>query len=74
MKVGELYRLAGLTYGNLPPEGSLWLYLGPNLIHREDGVTITNHLFLVEGVRRLTDVTFLKFLWPIETKTDRICP
>jgi len=64
MKVGELYRLARLAYGNLPPEGSLWLYLGPKPIHREGGVTIINHLFLVEGQERLTDVTFLKFLYP----------
>ena len=74
MKVGALYRLAGLTYANLPPEGSLWLYLGPESLHRDDGVTIVNHRFLVEGVRRLADVTFLRFLYPIETKTDRICP
>ena len=64
MKVGELYRLARLAYGNLPPEGSLWLYLGISPIHRDDGVTIINHLFLVEGQERLTDVTFLKFLYP----------
>ena len=68
MRVGELYRLAGIRYGDLPPEDSLWLYVGPRTVtvRSANTVTITNHLFLVEGQERLADATFLKFLYPIQ--------
>jgi len=68
MKVGKLYRLAGIRYGDLPPEGSLWLYMGPRTVtvRSANTATITNHLFLVEGHERLADATFLRFLYPIQ--------
>ena len=68
MKVGALYRLAGIRYRDLPPEGSLWLYLGPRTttFRSANAVTLINHLFLVEGQERLADASFLKFLYPIQ--------
>ena len=68
MKIGALYRLVGIHYRDLPPEGSLWLYLGPRTttFRSANTVTLINHLFLVGGQERLADASFLKFLYPIQ--------
>jgi len=42
------------------------IYLGEDIINREDGVTIVNHKFLVGGCVAVTDKTFLKFIREIE--------
>ena len=42
------------------------LYLGEDIIHRDDGVTVTNHVVLVDGHKRILDKTFLKFLEPAD--------
>ena len=42
------------------------LYLGENIIEREDGVVITNHKFLVGGTVTLADKTFVQFLREID--------
>jgi len=41
------------------------LYLGEDVIEREDGVRIVNHAVLVKGQRRILDRTFLRFLEPL---------
>lgn len=73
MKVGELYEI---RHKWILPHGTraFWfdcgpvLYLGEDVIEREDGVRIVNHAVLAKGQRRLLDNTFLKFLEPL-TKT-----
>ncbi len=73
MQVGELYEVRHkwmLPYST----SSFWLdcgpilYLGEDVIEREDGVRIVNHAVLVKGERRILDGSFLKFLEPL-TKT-----
>ena len=44
------------------------IYLGEDVIEREDGARIVNHAVLVKGQRRILDRSFLKFLEPL-TKT-----
>ena len=73
MKVGELYQVCHKWA--LPRDTSeFWstcgpvLYLGEDVIEREDGSKIVNHAVLVRGQRRLLDRTFLRFLEPL-TKT-----
>ena len=70
MKVGELYEVRHkwmLPHSNR----EFWsacgpvLYLGEDVIEREDGVRIVNHAVLVKGQRRLLDGSFLKFLEPL---------
>ena len=66
MIVGELYEVC---YKWLLPHstGQFWhecgpvLYLGEDVIERDDGVRIVNHAVLVNGERRIVDRTFLKF-------------
>lgn len=73
MKVGELYEIG---HKWLLPHSTrkFWqecgpvLYLGEDVIERDDGVKIVNHAVLVKGQRRLLDGSFLKFLEPL-TKT-----
>ena len=64
MKVGELYilskRATHQTFGEWM--GKPALYLGEDIINRSDGVTITNHTFMVGGEKRITDRSFLKML------------
>ncbi len=43
------------------------LYLGEDVIDREDGLRIVNHAVFVKGEKRLLDRTFLKFLEPLTT-------
>ena len=64
MKVGELYTLSKRCTHNTFKD---WkdkpaLYLGVSIINRSDGVTITNHAFLLGGERRITNPTFLRSL------------
>jgi len=73
MKIGELYEIQHKWM--LPYSASkFWLdcgpilYLGEDVIDREDGVRIVNHAVLVKGQRRILDGSFLKFLEPL-TKT-----
>ena len=70
MKVGELYQVCHKWL--LPHSLSdFWsscgpvLYLGEDVIEREDGAKIVNHAVFVDGQRRILDHTFLKFLEPI---------
>ena len=69
MKVGELYILSKRATHQTFSEwqGKPALYLGEDIIERSDGVTITNHAFMLGGERRLTDRTFLKMLDPLTT-------
>ena len=71
MKVGELYQVCHKWL--LPHSVSdFWsncgpvLYVGEDIIHREDGVTIVNHAVLAGGEHRILDRSFLKFLEPID--------
>ena len=70
MKVGELYSVCNKW--QLPRSTSeFWLncghviYLGEDIIHREDGEAIVNHAVLAGGEQRILDRSFLKFLEPI---------
>ena len=73
MQVGELYEV---RHKWLLPHSTrdFWqdcgpvLYLGEDVIEREDGVRIVNHAVLARGERRILDRTFLRFLEPL-TKT-----
>ena len=70
MKVGDLYEV---RHKWLLPFSTrdFWsscgpiLYLGEDVIRRDDGITVINHLVLVAGERRIIDNSFLKFLEPI---------
>ena len=70
MQVGELYEIRHKWL--LPHDArGFWstcgpvLYLGEDVIDREDGVRIVNHAVLVKGERRTLDRSFLKFLEPL---------
>ena len=72
MKVGKLYEVR--HHWLLPHNTSdFWrdcgpvLYLGEDVIEREDGARIVNHAVLVKGQRRILDRSFLKFLEPLTT-------
>ncbi len=72
MQVGELYEVRHKWL--LPRSTSdFWsdcgpvLYLGEDVIERDDGVRIVNHAVLVKGERRILDGSFLKFLEPLTT-------
>lgn len=71
MVKGKLYEVRHqwcLPHGN---PGEFWktcgpvLYLGEDIIERDDGVRIVNHAVLVKGQRRLLDASFLRFLEPL---------
>ena len=70
MKVGEVYTLRHKWLLPFDPS-DFWsncgpvVYLGEDVIHRSDGVTITNHAVLVAGETRILDHTFLRFLEPL---------
>lgn len=76
MKVGELYRVKSiwaLPRGNDPKSGHMFwskcgpvLYLGEDVIEREDGARIVNHVVLVDGERRVVDYSFLRFFEHID--------
>lgn len=73
LKVGKLYEVrhkwllrdaAGTSsFGPARPV----LYLGEDVIDREDGLRIVNHAVFIKGEKRLLDRTFLKFLEPLTT-------
>ena len=73
LKVGELYMVRDInSIGYYPSRSPTWrnapvLYLGEDVIERDDGVRIVNHVVLVKGEKRLLDRTFLKFLKPLTT-------
>lgn len=70
MKVGDLYEV---RHKWLLPFSTrdFWsscgpvLYLGEDVIRRDDGITVINHSVLVDGETRILDNSFLKFLEPI---------
>ncbi len=71
MKQGDLYKVRHKWL--LPHSTSkFWsscgaiLYLGEDIIHRDDGKKIINHVVLVDGQRRILEKSFLKFLEPID--------
>lgn len=74
MEVGKLYRVC---HRWLLPHGTsdFWencgpvLYLGEDVIEREDGAKIVNHAVFANGQRRTLDRSFLKFLEPIDEKS-----
>ena len=76
LKVGQLYTadMSGYRGGwNRASDnakdrwhGKLALYLGQNIIERDDGITICNEKFLLSGVQVLTDRTFIKFMREID--------
>tara|TARA_Y100000310_G_C20449338_1_gene699915 strand:+ start:291 stop:533 length:243 start_codon:yes stop_codon:yes gene_type:complete len=74
MKVGELYKVAHrwlLPLGTPTPWKTCGpvLYLGEDVIERDDGVRIVNHAVFVAGQRRIVDHTFLKFFEPLDINT-----
>ena len=67
MKIGDLYRCTWHTRASPSPirndcTDQLCLYVGEDEINRADGVKIVNHIFLVSGVLRIVDKTFLKYM------------
>ena len=71
MEIGKLYEVRHKWL--LPHSTSdFWsncgsvLYLGEDIIHRSDGVTVINHAVLVDGQHRILDQSFLKFLEPVD--------
>ena len=66
LKVGALYEI-GFRW-LLPMRPNRWedcgviVYLGEDVIHREDGVKITNHALLVDGERVIVDYHFTRLL------------
>jgi len=78
MKVGKLYKVVrvwALPRGSDPSTGHMFwrdcgpvLYLGEDIIARDDGQQIVNHSVLVDGKRRIVDETFLRFFEPVDYK------
>jgi hypothetical protein len=70
LKVGELYEVRHQWLMPLTAD-AFWfncgpvLYLGEDVIDREDGARIVNHVVLAKGEKRLVDRTFLKFFEPL---------
>ena len=69
MKSGEIYEVCHKWL--LPHSTSeFWhdcgpvLYLGEDVIERDDGVRVVNHAVLVKGEKRILDQNFLRFLEP----------
>ena len=65
MEVGALYVWKVYVHNALVKyHGRECLYLGEDIIHREDGKTITNHRILMvgSGTETLLDRTCLRFL------------
>jgi len=64
MKVGELYKLKrGWSLAmdvRKSWENRLGMYVGESIINRDDGVKITNLVFLLNGEIRLADQSFLR--------------
>ena len=76
LEIGKLYTadLGGYRGGFGRPDDNTkerWhkkpvVYLGEDVINREDGAIIVNHKFLVGSGVTITDKTFLKFIREIE--------
>jgi hypothetical protein len=64
MQVGNLYKIrTDIAHRSFSEwRGKVALYVGESVINRDDGVTIINHVFLLSGVRRVADSSFLKCL------------
>ncbi len=67
MKVGELYEvkhkwLLPISISDFWSDCGPVLYLGEDVIAREDGTKIVNHAVFVKGQRVILDSSFLKFL------------
>ena len=67
MQVGELYEvrhkwLLPRSRANFWQDCGAVLYLGEDVIERDDGVKIVNHAVFVKGQRVIIDRTMLKYL------------
>jgi len=64
VKVGELFKLDYINGHTRDLNRRTGIYLGEDIIHRDDGVTITNHKVLLVGDSqpRLFDATLLKHM------------
>ena len=66
MQIGQLYEVYH-TWLMSSTQSDFWLncgpilYLGEDVIERDDGARIVNHAVLVKGQRRIVDRTFLKY-------------
>jgi len=70
MKVGKLYQvrhkwLLPISISDFWSDCGPVLYLGEDVIERNDGARIVNHAVFVKGQRRILDKSFLKFLEPL---------
>ncbi len=65
LKPGDLYEVKHKWL--LPFKSEFWkdcntvLFIGEEVINRDDGVKIVNYAFLAKGEKRIVDPTFLKF-------------
>ena len=67
MQVGELYEvrhkwLLPRSRANFWDDCGTVLYLGEDVIERDDGTKIVNHVVFVKGQRVILDQSMLKFL------------
>jgi len=64
MKVGDLFKLDNINGHTSDINRRTGIYLGEDIIHRDDGVTITNHRVLLVGdsQSRLFDQGLLKHM------------
>ena len=67
MKVGELYEvkhkwLLPISISDFWSDCGPVLYLGEDVIERDDGTKIVNHVVFVKGQRVILDQSMLKFL------------
>ena len=64
MKPGDLFKLDRINGHTGDINGRTGIYLGEDIIHRDDGVTITNHKVLLVGDSqpRLFDRGLLKHM------------
>ena len=67
MNVGELYEvrhkwLLPRSRANFWDDCGTVLYLGEDVIERDDGTKIVNHVVFVKGQRVILDQSMLKFL------------
>ena len=47
MKVGKMYKFEGWGLSRSGLDGTLAIYLGEDFIHRDDGLIIENHVFVI---------------------------
>ena len=60
MKIGELYYCTLRARHVRDWQDKVFLYLGESIIHRPDGVTITNHKIHIDGREVIVDRTMLR--------------